>query len=78
MTPCLKRGLTSPTPSTSPNSYSSSTIWLASDHDAVAASLTRFVGARAYGVDQLRDDLDRFAFLLDGNHGERLFDANTA
>lgn len=51
--------------------------WLASDQDAVAASLTRFVGARAYGVDQLRADLDRFAFLLGGNDGERLFNPDT-
>jgi hypothetical protein len=47
--------------------------WLASDHDRLDASLRRFVGNRAYDVDQLRGDLDRFVFLLGGDDGEALF-----
>jgi hypothetical protein len=47
--------------------------WLASDPDRLAASLLTFVGHPAYGTEQLRQDLDRFAFLLGGNDGEPLF-----
>jgi hypothetical protein len=47
--------------------------WLASDPDRLAASLLAFVGHPAYGTEQLRQDLDRFAFLLGGNDGEPLF-----
>jgi hypothetical protein len=49
------------------------TGWLASDPDRLAASLLAFVGHPAYGTQQLRQDLDRFAFLLGGNDGEPLF-----
>jgi hypothetical protein len=38
-----------------------------------AASLEDFVGHPAYGITQLRDDLERFAFLLGGSDGEPLF-----
>lgn len=49
------------------------TDWLAADHDNLDASLTRFVGTRGYHLSQLRNDLDRFTFLLGGNDGETLF-----
>jgi hypothetical protein len=47
--------------------------WLASDHDRLDASLTRFVGNPAYGLNGLRDDLRRFAFLLGVDDGEWIF-----
>ena len=50
--------------------------WLASDHNHLDASLIRFVGNRAYHLDQLRTDLNRFTFLLGGNDGEPLFQPN--
>jgi hypothetical protein len=46
------------------------------DHDHLDASLQRFVGNPAYGVGQLRGDLDRFTFLLGGDDGETLFNPN--
>ncbi len=45
--------------------------WLDSDDDGVAGSLQRFVGG-GYGVDELRMDVARFAFLVGGRDGERL------
>ena len=47
--------------------------WLARDPGRLAASLEEFVGHPAYGITQLRDDLERFVFLLGGNDGEPLF-----
>lgn len=47
--------------------------WLAADPDPLDASLTRFVGHRAYGAAQLQDDLHRFVFLLGGDDGHALF-----
>ena len=47
--------------------------WLTTDHERLDASLARFVGHPAYGINQLRTDLDRFTFLLGGNDGEPLF-----
>jgi len=47
--------------------------WLARDPGHLAASLARFVGHPAYGLPQLRQDLERFAFLLGGSDGEQLF-----
>ena len=47
--------------------------WLAAEHDQLDSSLQRFVGSPAYGVGQLRGDLDRFTFLLRGDDGETLF-----
>jgi len=47
--------------------------WLAADRDHLEASLTHFTGSRGYDLSQLRTDLDRFAFLLGANDGERLF-----
>jgi len=47
--------------------------WLASDPGQPGASLARFAGSTAYGIQVLRDDLARFTFLLGGNDGEHLF-----
>lgn len=47
--------------------------WLARDPARLAASLEQFVSDPAYGLTQLRDDLERFAFLLGGSDGESLF-----
>ena len=47
--------------------------WLARDAARLATSLEEFVGHPAYGITQLRDDLERFVFLLGGSHGEQLF-----
>ncbi|WP_287934336.1 hypothetical protein [Arthrobacter sp.] len=49
------------------------TGWIASDPARLAPSLLAFVGHPAYGLPQLRNDLDRFTFLLGGNDGEPLF-----
>ena len=47
--------------------------WLATDPAHLNTSLTRFVGHRGYDSNQLRNDLNRFAFPLGGNDGEPLF-----
>jgi hypothetical protein len=47
--------------------------WLGRDPGRLGASLEAFVGHPAYGIWQLRADLDRFVFLLGGNDGESLF-----
>ena len=47
--------------------------WLARDPARLAASLAAFVGHPAYGLDELRSDLERFVFLLGGSDGEPLF-----
>ena len=47
--------------------------WLAADPDPLGKSLRVFIGGRAYDVDQLRADLNRFVFLLGGNDGADLF-----
>jgi hypothetical protein len=47
--------------------------WLARDPARLAASLEDFVGHPAYGISQLRQDLERFVFLLGGSDGEPLF-----
>jgi len=39
----------------------------------LGASLEDFVGHPAYGITQLRGDLERFVFLLEGSDGESLF-----
>jgi len=39
----------------------------------LGASLEGFVGHPAYGIGQLRQDLERFVFLLGGSDGEPLF-----
>ena len=40
----------------------------------LSPSLLAYVGHPAYGLDALRCDLDRFAFLLGGNDGEHLLE----
>jgi hypothetical protein len=47
--------------------------WLAADQPLLGVSMTRFIGSDAYDLSQLRADLDRFAFLLEGTGGESLF-----
>jgi hypothetical protein len=47
--------------------------WLARDPARLGASLDDFVGHLAYGISQLRQDLERFVFLLGGSDGEPLF-----
>jgi hypothetical protein len=47
--------------------------WLARDPARLAASLEEFTGHSAYGLAQLRGDLERFVFLLGGSDGEPLF-----
>jgi hypothetical protein len=47
--------------------------WLESDRAALAASLTRFAGSEAFGLDSLRDDFARFRFLLGVTDGEGVF-----
>ncbi len=44
--------------------------WLSDARENLEASLSGFVGNRAYGVDQLRADLRRFRLLLDAAGGE--------
>jgi hypothetical protein len=51
--------------------------WLAADPDQLDASLTRFVGHRAYAASRLRTDLHRFVFLLGGDDGQALFTGPT-
>ncbi len=47
--------------------------WLVRDPGRLGPSLEAFVGHPAYGITQLRADLERFAFLLGGSDGEPLF-----
>jgi hypothetical protein len=47
--------------------------WLARDPARLGDSLEQFVGHPAYGLPQLRADLERFVFLLGGSDGEQLF-----
>ena len=47
--------------------------WLARDPGRLGASLEQFVGHPAYGLGELRGDLERFVFLLGGSDGESLF-----
>jgi len=49
------------------------TGWLARDPARLGASLEQFVGHPADGLPQLREDLERFVFLLGGSDGEPLF-----
>jgi hypothetical protein len=48
------------------------TGWLNRDPGRLGASLADFAGHPAYGIVQLRSDLDRFVFLLGGDDGEAL------
>ena len=47
--------------------------WLTADRTTLSASLTRFTGHPGYDLTQLRNDLNRFTFLLGGSDGEDLF-----
>ena len=47
--------------------------WLATDPARLTASLEQFTSHPAYGLRELRNDLDRFAFLLGGSDGKQLF-----
>jgi hypothetical protein len=47
--------------------------WLAHDPARLAASLAEFAGHPAYGLPQLRQDLERFVFLPGGSDGGQLF-----
>jgi hypothetical protein len=44
--------------------------WLARDPARLQPSLAAIIGHPAYTTQNLRDDLDRFAFLLGGSDGE--------
>jgi len=46
---------------------------LVRDPARLAASLEEFTGHPAYGLDELRADLERFTFLPGGSGGEQLF-----
>jgi hypothetical protein len=48
--------------------------WLAAGTAGLSPSLLAYAGHPAYGLDALRCDLDRFAFLLGGNDGEHLLE----
>ena len=47
--------------------------WLAHDPGRLGASLDQFTGHPAYSLGELRDDLERFTFLLGGSDGKQLF-----
>jgi hypothetical protein len=51
---------------------------LARDPGRLGASLEAFVGHPAYSTGELRQDLNRFTFLLGGDDGESLFGHGTA
>ncbi len=52
--------------------------WLARDPGRLGTSLEQFAGHPAYNIGQLRQDLDRFTFLLGADDGEALFGNGTA
>lgn len=47
--------------------------WLATCHNQLSEPFALFVGDPAYGISQLRDDLQRLAFLLGADNEEQLF-----
>jgi hypothetical protein len=47
--------------------------WLARDPARLGESFGQLVGHPAYGLNELRGDLERFVFLLGGSDGEALF-----
>jgi hypothetical protein len=47
--------------------------WMEDDHDTLAASLARFIGAPDFGPISLREDFAHFRFLLGATDGEGLF-----
>ena len=52
--------------------------WLARDPGRLGASLEQFAGHPAYNLGELRQDLNRFTFLLGGDGGESLFGPDAA
>ena len=46
------------------------------DAATLAPSFLAYIGHPAYGLNELRADLNRFTFLLGGNDGEFLFGAD--
>jgi len=50
--------------------------WLTTE-PRLPALLAERIGHPAYGIPQLRDDLDRFIFLLGGSDGEHLITSDT-
>lgn len=52
--------------------------WLARDPGRLGASLEAFAGHPACNIGELRQDLNRFTFLLGGNDGEALFGPDPA
>jgi hypothetical protein len=46
--------------------------WLTVHQATLTPSFLAYIGHPAYDLDALRNDLDRFAFLLGGNDGESL------
>ena len=52
--------------------------WLTRDPGRLGASLEAFAGHPAYNTGELRQDLNRFTFLLGGDDGESLFGHGTA
>ena len=63
----------SPTPLSSPRCCNSSANGWPKTPAAWPPGREQFVGHPAYGLAQLRGDLERFAFLLGGSDGEQLF-----
>ena len=49
---------------------------LARDSGRLTASLEEFVSDQSYGIQQLREDLDRFIFLLSGSADEQFLDSD--
>lgn len=47
--------------------------WLATCPGQLREPFAQFVGHPAYGISQLRDDLQRLAFLLGADNEEQLF-----
>ena len=52
--------------------------WLARDPGRLGASPEDFAGHPAYNPGELRQDLNRFTFLLGGDDGESLFGPDAA
>ena len=52
--------------------------WLARDPGRLSPSLEQFAGHPAYNLGELRQDRNRFTFLLGGDDGESLFGHGTA
>ena len=44
--------------------------WLLSERESLAAPLSRFIESAAFGIDDLRADVSRSAFLLGAGNGQ--------